>query len=169
MPVFSAFTGFGFLDFADEPSECEKVYNALCVGYRDPSTGKPTIDLSPGTHQEAKIYAWACAIAAARVTLRGAGNELRPETSYCLLESQEEKFGMSPAAGDSVAVRQAALAAKLGIAPDARILVGGSTQLGRGEEQPLVRQTLRDQRIARGVELLEHERHLGREAGESHR
>lgn len=112
MPVFSCFTGFGFLEFSGEPSECEKVYHALVAGYRNPKTGEQTIDTSPGTHQEAKIYGWANAIAAARVTLRRAANELRAETSYELLESHEEKFGMTPGPNDTVADRRAALAAK---------------------------------------------------------
>jgi len=115
MPLFSCFTGFGFLEFSSAPSECEKVYNALVNGYRDPRTGTMTIDVSPGTHKEAQVYAWACAIAAARVTLLRAGNELRPETSYELLTSHEEKFGMTPAPNDTVAQRRAALrAAQLG-------------------------------------------------------
>lgn len=112
MPVFSCFTGFGFLEFSGAPSECEKVYNTLVESYRDPKTGQMTIDTSVGTHQEAKIYGWACAIAAARVTLRRAQSELRSENSYELLESHERKFGMTPGPNDTVAQRRAALAAK---------------------------------------------------------
>lgn len=112
MPVFSCFTGFGFLEFSGDPSECEKVYNALISSYRNPKTGEQTIDTTPGTHQEAKIYGWANAISAARVTLRRAANELRPETSYELLQSHEEKFGMTPGPDDSVVDRRAALAVK---------------------------------------------------------
>lgn len=112
MPVFSCFTGFGFLEFSSAPSECEKIYRSLLSSYRDPNSGLQTIDTSIGTHKEAVIYGWANAIGAAMVTLRRAANELRPETSYQLLEAHEERFGMAPAATDSVADRQAALAAK---------------------------------------------------------
>jgi hypothetical protein len=112
MPVFSAFTACGFLEFSSEPSEAEKMYEALRHSYDDPRTGRATIDTTEGTHQEAKIYGWAGALGAARVTLRAAGNELRPETSYAQLEAHEAKFRMSPAATDTVAMRRVALGAK---------------------------------------------------------
>jgi len=112
MPVLSCFTSFGFLEFSSAPSECEKVYRSLVSSYRDPVTGKPTFDLSIGTHKEAVIFGWANAIAAARVTLRRAAAELRAETAYSMLEQQEKRYGMSPDVDDTVVQRQAALAAK---------------------------------------------------------
>lgn len=112
MPLLSCFTICGQLEFSSAPSEAEKIYRSLRDGYRDPRTGQATIDTSVGTHQEAKLYGWAMAIAAARVTLRRAANELRPETSYAQLEAHEERFRMSPAATDTVPERRAALAAK---------------------------------------------------------
>jgi hypothetical protein len=117
MPAFSAFTGFGFLRFSSGPSEAEKVYRSLQASFRDPKTGQPTLDLSEGTYQEAKIYAWALAIAAARVGgLQSAGDELKPETSYYQLEKHEKRFSITPAATDTVVTRQAALLARRKIA-----------------------------------------------------
>lgn len=113
MPLLSCFTAAGgFLEFSSAPSECEKVYRALVASYRDPRTGQMTLDLSVGTHKEAVLFGWANAIAAARVVLRRAAAELRPETSYCFLEEQERKFGLTPGPEDTVAQRQLALAAK---------------------------------------------------------
>ncbi len=112
MPAFSSFTAFGFFEFSSEPSEHEKIYNALVLSYRDPRTGRPTIDTTVGTHKEAQLYGWAGSLAAARVHLRRAGNELRPETSYCSLEAFEAKYQISPGPNDSTAMRRAALAAK---------------------------------------------------------
>lgn len=112
MPLFSSLTPFGQFEFSSEPSEAEKMYNALVASYRDPSTGKPAIDTSEGTHQEAKIYGWALALGNARVTLRRAGNELRPETSYGMLAAHEARFVATPDADDDVVTRRASLAAK---------------------------------------------------------
>lgn len=112
MPLLSCFTGFGFLEFAGEPSEHEKAYRALLASYRDPESGQMVLDACEGTHQEAKIYAQASALGAARVTLRRAANELRAETSYELLTKHEKKFQMTPAPTDTVVQRQLALAAK---------------------------------------------------------
>jgi hypothetical protein len=111
VPLFSAFTPFGLLDFSSEPSDAEKIYGSLVRAYRDPK-GNPTIDCSPGTHQEAKIYGWSIALANALATVKGAANELRPETSFAQLEAHEEKFGMCPSATDTVVDRRNALAAR---------------------------------------------------------
>lgn len=112
MPDFSAFTGFGFLRFSSAPSEAEKIYDSLRASFRDPRTGQETFDLTEGTYQEAKLYAWALAIAEARVGVQTAGDELKPETSYYQLEAQERRFGVTPGPNDSVADRQAALLAR---------------------------------------------------------
>lgn len=111
MPVLSCFTSFGFLEFSSAPSECEKVYRSLISSYRGPD-GTDTYDLSVGTQKEAVIFGWANAIAAASVTVRRAAAELRAETAYCLLEKQEKRYGITPAASDTVVQRQAALAAR---------------------------------------------------------
>lgn len=112
MPLFSAFSPFGLFEFEDGPSEAEKNYDGLVAAYRDPKTGLPSFDMSEGTYQEAKVYGYAMALGEAAVTLRAAGNELRPETSYAQLEAHEDKFGMSPGPTDTVVERQAALAAR---------------------------------------------------------
>lgn len=112
MPLLSAFTPFGMLDFSSEPSEGERIYDAMVAAYTDSRDGRQAIAICPGTWQEAKVYATAMAIAAARLTLRGAGNELRGETSYALLEAHEWKYSLAPSPTDTVPQRRAALAAK---------------------------------------------------------
>lgn len=109
MPLFSAFTPFGLLEFSGEPSEAERQYNALVEAYRDPASGQSTLDVAEGTHQEAKIYGWAIALACAKAMLQSVEREQRPETSYELLESHERRFESIPSATDSVVDRRQAL------------------------------------------------------------
>jgi hypothetical protein len=112
MPLLSAFTPFGQLEFSSEPSTAEKIYRSLKAGYRHPETGEQTIDTSDGTHQEAKLYGWSIAIANASQVLQAAGNELRPERSYAQLEAHEHWYKLTPGPEESIAERRAALAAK---------------------------------------------------------
>lgn len=112
MPKFSSFTGFGFLRFSSEPSEAEKIYKSMLGMYRDPADGRPTIDVTQGTYQEAKVFATSKALAAAHVTVQSAGNELKPETSYYLLEKHEKAYKVRPPANSSVVERRLVLGAK---------------------------------------------------------
>lgn len=112
MPLFSAFTPFGQFEFSSDKSDAEKIYDAIKAGYTDPETGHPTLDMTPGTYQEAKIYGWAMAIAGANEFLKAAKYELRPETSYCLLEGYEKRYQTKPAATATVPERRALLLAK---------------------------------------------------------
>jgi hypothetical protein len=112
MPVLSSFTPFCQLEFSSQPSEAEKIYRSMRASYRDPVSGAATIDTSVGTHKEAQLYGWALALGNARVALRAAGNELRPETSYATLEAHEAKFQVRPAPTDTVVMRRAVLAAR---------------------------------------------------------
>lgn len=119
MPHFSAFTPLGLFEFSSDKSDAEKVYNAISASYRDPTTGKSTIDLSTGTHAEAKTYSKAVAIGNARQIWKGVAKELRPETSYALLESHERAFKVIPGPNESISERRATLNAyqKIAIGP----------------------------------------------------
>lgn len=112
MPLLSAFTPFGMLAFSSSPSEGEKVYRSMRASYQDPRDGSQTVDMSPGTWQEAKLYATAMMIAAANVTLQRAGKNLRGETAYEMLTAHEDKFSIAPGPNDTAAQRQAILAAR---------------------------------------------------------
>ena len=112
MPVFSAFTPFGQLEFSSDISDAEKMYLSLRDAFRDPKSGEVAIDVSAGTYQEAKVYGWAMALGDASRVVRSAGDELRGESSYYQLEAQEKRFGMTPGSNDTIAMRRAALAAK---------------------------------------------------------
>lgn len=135
MPLFSAFTPFGMLDFSSEPSEGEKIYDSMIAGYIDPRDGRPSIDVEQdGTnYQEAGLYASAMAIAACRLTLRRAGLQLRPETSYDQLEAHEHRYSIAPGPNDTVAQRRAVLAARQKVVRGPRLetmLAGLSAILG---------------------------------------
>jgi hypothetical protein len=102
MPLFSCLNPFGQLRFSSAPSTAEKIYHSMRAGYSDPRTGKPAIDMTVGSHAEAKLYATAKAIAASQVTLERAGNNLKAITSYELLRAHGDRFGVKPATGQAV-------------------------------------------------------------------
>lgn len=112
--LFSAFAPFGQLDFSSDESEGEKVYKSMVAGFTDPRDGRTAIDLTADetNYQEAKIFATAMAIAAARVTLRHAHAQLRPETSFELLEAHERRYGIVPGPQDTVTRRRGLLDAR---------------------------------------------------------
>lgn len=120
MPLFSDFTPFGLLEFSSDPSEAEKIYGALRSGYRDPNTGHPSLDLSEGTYQEAKLYAWAMGMGDARMALRQVDAERLPETSYYNLKAHERRYKIVPEPDASVPDRRRALAARRKAARGAR-------------------------------------------------
>lgn len=111
---FSEFAPFGMLDFSGDESEGEKIYKSMVAGFTDPRDGRQAIDMtpSPENYEEAKIYAIAMAIAAARVTLRRAHAQLRPETAYEQLAAHEDRYVVVPGANDTVVDRRAALVAR---------------------------------------------------------
>jgi hypothetical protein len=107
MPLFSAFTPFGLLDFSSQDSDAEKAYRELKANY-----GEEAFDYTIGTEHEADVYATAMAIGAAKATIRRAGNQHNPATAFELLPAHEAAFGLVPARGASLASRQAAAAAR---------------------------------------------------------
>lgn len=112
MPRFSAFTPFGQLRFSARPSDAEQLYKSLKAQVSDPKTGMSPYDLTPGTHQEAKLYAQAMGLAAAKATVDRAGNQGNPLKAKELLPSLEEEFLIVPGASDTLLDRQRAVAAK---------------------------------------------------------
>lgn len=111
---FSDFAPFGMLDFSDDESEGEKVYNALVAGLTDPRDGRTSIDLTPDpeNYEEGKIYAIAMAIAASNVTMRRAHAQLRGETSYELLTAHEDRYSIVPPPKATIGSRRATLAVR---------------------------------------------------------
>lgn len=131
--LFSAFAPFGMLEFSGELSEGEKIYKAMVGAYTDPTTGKPAIDLSQGTHHQAKTYATAMAIAAARVTVKRARNQIQPATSFELLSAHANRYGVSRAPGQTLPAFRSLVAAQKKILRGARheaIVEGLSAILG---------------------------------------
>lgn len=112
MPLFSAFTPFGLLEFTSDSSDAEKIYNSMISSIKDPETGTPTLDICEESYEEAKLYATSIAIACAGATVKQAGRELRGETAYYQLEAQEDRYKVSPAATDDIPTRRRFLADK---------------------------------------------------------
>lgn len=107
MPLFSAFTSFGILEFNANPSVVEDVYDAYV------NTLGNQYDLTVGGYTESKVYAKAHALGAARMELRRAGNQAFPLKCLDLLENQEASYGLIPGQGATILERQQALAAKM--------------------------------------------------------
>ena len=119
MPLLSAFTPCGLLEFSSEPSEAEKAYDALSDGYRGPD-GRDAIDLTPGTHKEATIYATAMAIGAVRMTQRRAADQANPGTSYDLLRAHARRFRLPLSPKSSISDARDRVAARAELPGGAR-------------------------------------------------
>ena len=120
MPRYSSFTRYGLLRYSAEPSEPEKVYKAMVQSYTDPKTGQASFDLSQGTDLEARIYATAMAIGAAREAVKTAVAEQNPATSLYKLADWESAFELIPGRADSINDRRGALAVRQKLARGAR-------------------------------------------------
>lgn len=114
MPILSDFTPCGFLELADEPSEGEKVYNALV----DMLGGNVSID--DGTYMDGWTYATAMAIGEARLTLIHAGLQISPQNVDEMLGNREAEWQIIPGPNDSLWQRRDVLAARMKIPRGAR-------------------------------------------------
>lgn len=112
MPLYSAFTSYGQLEYSSEPSDAEKIYDAARAGYIDPKTGTATIDLSEGTYHESKLYARALAIADAKATVRRSGNQENPLKAVEALPHHEAELRLPPRATATIDERRAAVAVR---------------------------------------------------------
>ncbi len=108
MPLFSAFTPFGMLEFSAAPSSAEVAYLGLVKSLG----GGVAMDFSEGSHNRASAYAKAMAVGAAECAIRRAGNELHPETSYEMLPIHEKNLGIVANYNDSTPTRRAVAGAK---------------------------------------------------------
>lgn len=106
MPLLSAFTSLGLLHLSGRPSLGEAIYQAL----RGDATGE---SYALGGHADASLYARAMALARASETARRAGNQILPTKTVDLLPAREAEYGLVPGPTDTIAQRQAALAARV--------------------------------------------------------
>lgn len=105
---FSAFTSFGFFRFSSEPSLHELYYDLIPTLY-----GTAHDMTQQGSYEQSKRYAMAGILAIAHTELQHAANQANPLTAYDLLPLLENDFLLSPAPGDTVAQRGAAIAAAM--------------------------------------------------------
>lgn len=106
MPLLSAFTPCGLLELSGETSDAENIYTTL-------KTQLGTVfDLSPGTYEEAKIYAVAMQIAWARAIIKRVPREMHPLTCYDMLTTLEKDWACTPSARDTLYLRQLRIAAR---------------------------------------------------------
>lgn len=106
MPLTSAFTPCGLLEFSGETSDAENIYNALVTQLGS------SFDLTPGTYAQAKVYAAAMQMAWARRIIKRVPREMHPLTCYDLLTTLEKDWGCIPSAKDTILQRQLRVAAR---------------------------------------------------------
>lgn len=108
MPLLSAFTPFGLLEFSGAPSSAETIYRALSSA----SGAGEALSAEEGTEVEAETFADAMAFAFARQSVERCARNTVGATSTELLGIHEETFGISPPARATIPERQATVAAK---------------------------------------------------------
>ena len=114
---FHGLAPFGLLEFAGDQTPAEEAYDALVAAYGGSASGStPTsaqvFDLSPGTAQEAKVFASAIQIGLARMSVKAAAYQQSPATAYWKLPSLEKDWSVKPGPLDSADTRRAALVAR---------------------------------------------------------
>lgn len=109
MPLLSCFTPFGQLEFSNDASNAEKIYRSMVNAYADPRSGAPVLDMTIGTHMEAKVYATSMAIAASNASVQRAGMQRRGATAFDMLPSLESKFGVVPGPAATITQRRAVI------------------------------------------------------------
>lgn len=105
MPTFSVFQDFTAFKFSGKPSRGEMIYRALVA------IESGAFDLTPGTYEEARIYATAMGLARARYTLERAQNQTDPLKAIELLPQLEHDWGVVAREFDGIVARQRRVAA----------------------------------------------------------
>jgi len=109
VPLYSAFTPFGLLDYSSDPSPAENIYNAGAKLLGAPEN----FSLEPGSHAEAMLYADAMGLARVFQTDRKMRNQLDPLKATDMLPVYEAAYGLIPKPTDTIPQRQAALASAM--------------------------------------------------------
>ena len=122
MPALSALTPLGQLRLSAAPSHAARFYDLQT------SLWGGTLDLTPGTHAEALIYARALGYGRVRTVLDRAGDQINAAMASDELPAIERDYGLVAGANDTLTSRRAALA--VGVA------------LGRGAGRPNVESAL---------------------------
>jgi hypothetical protein len=105
MPLLSAFTPFGLLEFSGEPSIAERINDAL---WANVNGGRE--NFAQDGHMAAKMYADSMGLAWLLQATRRAEANLDPAQAYDLLPALEESYGLVVSETATLADRRAALA-----------------------------------------------------------
>lgn len=106
MPLLSAFTPCGALVLSSKPSRVEQYYRAIISAFGGDDPVMPTYDFTPGTHMEAKAYAWARGLSRMLYLLDRAGNQTNALKCVELLPLLEQDYLLIPSPKDIVLTRQ---------------------------------------------------------------
>ncbi len=102
MAHYGALTSYGQLTYGAGPTHAKRLYTAM-------AKAQAAFDFEPGTHVEASTYARARCLAAARRYVQSAFEQSDPRKATYGLEKLERDYGMTPAPGDSLDERRAAV------------------------------------------------------------
>lgn len=108
MPIFSAFTPYGQLEFSSKTPTAARVFDGMRR-----SLGRNFSERTgPEDTTMARVYAWARMFARVRQELRRAGNEHDPARTLELLPVNERAHGLVPEAKETLASRRARLSVR---------------------------------------------------------
>ncbi len=109
MPILSCFTPCGMLETSAEDPLAMRIYHSLAA-----SLGPEGLnyDLTPGTRQEATVYAQAMAMAEAELLLQHAGLQMVPGYVDEMMADREREYGIVPGPNDNLITRNAVFAAR---------------------------------------------------------
>ena len=111
MGTTSDFTPCGLFQLGNDPSPGEQVFKAMTMQITDPKTGRCPYDLTPGTHEEAKLRATALQVAAAAVRVETAAIQGDPTKAIEGIPRLEQDYVITPPVGATLPQRAAALTA----------------------------------------------------------
>ena len=111
MGITGDFTPCGLFQLGNDPSPGEQVFKALVSQITDPKSGRCAYDLTPGTHEEAKLRATALQVAAAAVRVETAAIQGDPTKAVEGIPRLEQDYIITPPVGATLPQRSAAIQA----------------------------------------------------------
>jgi len=114
MPNFSVFQDFTGFSFSSAPAKGEQIYNAAKAAV------EPAFKLTPGTYEEARIYAQSMGLARIAYALERARNQLNALKVVELLPELEYDWSLVPSASAGIYDRQIALSIRMKLPRGAR-------------------------------------------------
>lgn len=107
MPLLSAFTPFGLLEFSSEPSIAERIHESMWANLNG---GRENFARDDGGHMGGKIYADAMGLAWAMQAARRTQASIDPAQAHDLLPALEAAYGLVVSETATLSERRTALA-----------------------------------------------------------